>query len=443
MALHRTRTGRDARPVAVRPWPWRRRGAWAAVLAGVATLFALRAHGAELGASVQGLLDHARSQSPELQAMQQEADAVAQRIGPAGALPDPVLRVELMNVNNYGSGRNLSLLPWKVGETRYTLMQSLPLWGKRELRSDAAAADARQAEARSDATWVELAARIKAAYAEGYRVAGSARLAGEVLSLMVRLEQIAQARYASGQAPLQDAIRAQIEQTGLRGELIALDGEKRRIKARLNGLLAREPMATLADPQELRVLPALAGVDAAALAERARDRNPQLRAELARVLAAQTARELTQRNRYPDLQVGITPSQMGSRLTSWGVMFEMNIPLQQEARRGQEREAQAMVGAARARAEAIERQLQGELGGQLAALDAARRTAELLRTRLLPQSELNLESALSTYEVGKGEFAMVLEAERQIRKARQELIKAEAEAQTSLAEIERIVGEDL
>lgn len=106
---------------------------------------------AALGADLQGLLAHARAQSPELRAMQAEAEAAAQRVGPAGALPDPVLRVELMNINNYGTDASPSLLPWKVGETKYTLMQSLPLWGKRELKRDAASADARQADARSDA----------------------------------------------------------------------------------------------------------------------------------------------------------------------------------------------------------------------------------------------------------------------------------------------------
>jgi hypothetical protein len=74
--------------------------------------------------------------SPEISGpCKQEADAAAQRIGPAGALPDPVLRVELMNINNYGNDASPSLLPWKVGETKYTLMQALPLWGKRELQA--------------------------------------------------------------------------------------------------------------------------------------------------------------------------------------------------------------------------------------------------------------------------------------------------------------------
>ena len=62
-----------------------------------------QAQEATLGSNVQGLLAYARAQSPELEAMRREADAAAQRVGPAGALPDPVLRVELMNINNYGN----------------------------------------------------------------------------------------------------------------------------------------------------------------------------------------------------------------------------------------------------------------------------------------------------------------------------------------------------
>ena len=179
------------------------------------------------------------------------------------------------------------------------------------------------------------------------------------------------------------------------------------------------------------------------MAERARSSNPQIQAELARVALAQKTRDLTQRNRYPDLTVGVSPSQMGSRITTWGVMLEMNIPLQQEARRGQEREAEAMVAASRSRAEALQQQLVGDLAVNLAGLDAARRNETLLKTQLLPQSELGLQSALAAYENGKAEFAMLLEAQRQIRKARLEVLKTQVEAQMRLAEIERIVGEEL
>ena len=396
-----------------------------------------------LGSSAQGLLDFARAHNPELAAMRQEADAAARRVEAAGARADPVLRVELCNINNYGNDAPPSLLPSKVGETEYRLMQPLPGWGKRDLRRDVAAANLEEADARSGATWAELAARIKITYAEYYRTVGYEQLTREVLDLMAQLEQVAQARYAGGLVAQQDAIRAQLEQTAMRSELIALDNEKRQLRARLNGLMARDWAAPLADPQALRPLPVLAPSDAALLAERARARNPLLLAEQARVTSTQKSRDLTHSNRYPDWLVGVQSTQVGSRLTSYGLMLELNLPLQLDSRRAQEREAESMVGAALSRAEAVANQLLGELVGILAAFDGARRTEALVETRLLPQSELSLRSALAAYENGKIDFATLLDAQRQIRKAKSDRLKAQVEAQMRLAEIERIVGEDL
>jgi outer membrane protein TolC len=141
--------------------------------------------------------------------------------------------------------------------------------------------------------------------------------------------------------------------------------------------------------------------------------------------------------------VGVVPTQMGSRITTWGLMFEMNIPLQQESRRAQESEAEAMLSAQRDRVQAAANQLLGVLGENLAALDAARRWDSLTSTRLMPQAELSLQSALATYENGRIDFATLLDAQRQIRKARLDHLKSQVEAQIRLAEIERIVGEDL
>ena len=403
----------------------------------------MSASAAELGADVQGLLEQARTQNPELALMRAEAEAAAQRVQPAGALPDPLLRVELMNVNNYGNEAGFNLLPNKVGETRYTLMQMLPWWGKRDLKRDIAHADVQQAQARTAAAWAELSMRIQAAHARYYLAAGTERLTREVLDLMKRVEQIAQARYAGGLVGQQDAIRAQLEQSTMRAELIMLRSEKRQQRARLNALLAREADAPLAEPQALRPLPPPASLDAGALAQRFRANNPQLVAEEARLASAEKNRDLTRRNRYPDFSVGLQPTQMGSRITSWGVMFEVNIPLHHGTRRALEAEAEAMVAAARARSRNLESQLVGELRETVAMLDAARESEALATNQTLPQSELGLRSAIAAYENGRLEFTALLEAQRQIRKARQEQLRAQAEARVRLAEIERIVGEPL
>jgi outer membrane protein, heavy metal efflux system len=415
--------------------------AWLACLCAVP---ACDAHAADaaIGGTVESLLEYARD-NPEYAAMLSESTAASQRIYPAGALPDPVFRTELQNVTNAGSERGPSLLPAQVGATKYTLMQTFPFWGKRDLRREIAEADAVQAQGRAAGTWAEIAGSIKVAFAKYYLAVRSEELTREIAELMQRLERVASARYENGLAPQQDVIRAQLELTAMRSELLALEGEREGLRATINALLARDVSAPLAAPVRLRAMPPPARLDPTALAARLRGRNPQVFVEEARIRSAEKSRELAYLNRYPDVTAGVSPMQMGSRIAEWELMFEVSIPLQQESRRRQESEAESMLAAARLRKQAVGNRLVGELQENVAALQSALRMEILTSTSLLPQSEATLQSALAGYENGKVDFATLLDAQRQIRKARVDRLKAQAEVQVRLAAIERLLGEDL
>jgi outer membrane protein TolC len=417
---------------------------WLALLLPLALSPALaEAPGAPPGATLDSLLEIARRENPDYAVTRFEADAAAERVYPAGALPDPTLRTELQNVTNYGSDASPNVLPSRVGSTKYTVIQPVPFWGKRDLRREAAEADANQAKGRSDASWADLSARIKTAYAQLYQAVRSEALTREIAALLKGLESITRARYANGLIQQQDAIRVQLEQTGLQGELVAWETERHHMQSRLNALLRRPAHAALAEPQRLRPLPPLARLDYVTLEERLRARNPLLFAESARVSAAEKSRELAYRNRYPDFSFGVSPIQTSNRVNQWELMVEMNIPLQQESRRSQEREAQSMLSAAQSRQQAAQNQLQSDLAENLAALDAAQRIEKLVRSSQLPQAQMTFEAALAAYENGKVDFATLLDAQRQIRKARLDELKAQVDAQVRLADIERLLGEDL
>jgi outer membrane protein TolC len=102
-----------------------------------------------------------------------------------------------------------------------------------------------------------------------------------------------------------------------------------------------------------------------------------------------------------------------------------------------------MLQLAQARKESAARQVLTDLSENVAALESARRTEDLVSTQLLPQSELTYQSALAGYETGKVDFSTLLEAQRQIRQAKQTQLESQVEAQVRLADIERIIGEDL
>ena len=165
--------------------------------------------------------------------------------------------------------------------------------------------------------------------------------------------------------------------------------------------------------------------------------------ESARVKSADKTRDLTYKNRYPDITLGINAMSRQGGANEWGLMLELNLPIQRDVFRAQERESEAMLAAAQARQEAAERQAMADLADNLNALDAARQTEHLMTYSLMPQADLTWRAALASYENGKADFAMLLDAQRQIRQARWAQIKAQAEAQMRLAEVERLLGEDL
>jgi cobalt-zinc-cadmium efflux system outer membrane protein len=397
---------------------------------------------AALGANVDSLINYAKTRNPEYAAMQAEAEASGERVTPAGALPDPKFRTELRDITRFGE-QNATLSPSRVGSTRYLLMQDIPWFGKRDLKREIAELEADGAKGRALGTWADVAGRIKVDFAQLYYVHRNEQLTREILDLMTRLEKIAQVRYSGGLAAQQDVIRAQVEQTNIRNELIALETEQHHLHARLNALLARPNNAPLQVPAQLRKLPAPVTLDYATLEERVRTRNPQLFSDESKIKAAEKSRDLTYKNRYPDFTLGVSPIQYQNAIKEWELMVELNIPLQQSSRRSQERESESMLNAARSRKEATTNQVSAELAEALSGIEAARRTENLLANSLLPQAELTFKAALAGYETGKVDFATLLDAQRQIRQARQNQLKAQVDAQMRLAEIERLLGEDL
>ncbi|MGI9134298.1 MAG: TolC family protein, partial [Rhodoferax sp.] len=380
------------------------------------------------GATLQSLLDWARQHSPELAAMQYEAQAAEQRVGAAGALSDPRFKMELQDLSRMGE-QSPTVLPGRVGATVYSVTQELPWSGKRALQRDIASLDAQANAARAVQGWSELRARIKTAYVQRYLAHSTQQLVQENLDLMLQLEKVMQVRYAGALAAQQDITRIHVEHTGMRADLVALGAAERQALARLNAALARPWDAALAGPTDLPALPAPGQLGFAALAARLQQSNAQLLGEQARLRSAEKARDLGYAARYPDFTFGMIATQRQSDLKEWGLMLEVNLPLRDTVLGARERDAEAMLAAAQARQEATRNQLLADLSDQLIALEAARQTEHLMVFSLLPQAELTWQAALTGYENGKGDFSMLLDAQRQIHAAHLGQLRAQVDAQ--------------
>jgi len=391
------------------------------------------------GASSQDLLQWLERDSAELRAARHEAASAQQRADAAGTLPDPSLRLEWMDINR----NNPSLSPSQAGTMKYTWLQPLPGWGKRDAQKQAATADAAVARQQQRAVGAELRAQVQAAFAQYYQSYYALKLNEDLGQFTDAVAQLAKTRYETGTASQQDMVKAQLEQAMLQSERYTLQSAYSQSQARINALLNRPAHAELRAPEVLRPLPPPAVLDEAVLEQRLRDSSPQLAGQAAQLASAQGNAELTQKNLMPDFILGMGPSQRGSSISSWNAMLEFTIPLQSGAHHAHRHEADEMLDASRDRQQATTARLLGELRERYAALQAAQQQANVIQQRALPLAELAFQGALAGYQNGRVDFATLLEAKRQLQKTKMDELNARVEQQMRLAEIERLIGEEL
>lgn len=392
--------------------------------------------GALPGATLGSVLAVTRQLSPELAARALDTIAAQARVEVVGALPDPTIRVMSDEMDRTSGPRQNVMV--------YSFEQEIPLWGRRDLRRQIAGAEAGQMAAQAQAADVELAERVKVAFARYYTSFEAVRRTADLHRAIHGVAQVARERYAQGRGEQQEVFRAEVETTRVATEVARLEAALRSARGQLNALLLRPIDAPLASPDRLRPLPDPRTLDATRLTQRARTSNPMLAVDAAAVAGAETNRRLVDRNWYPDVTLGAGVIDRGTYgPTGFQAWIGMRLPLQGGVREAQAREAGAQAGAARARLEVRQQQIQGDLAEAVAGFEGSRRTIDLIRRQLLPQADALVRSGATGYGFGRVDLATVLRAQHDLADFRLQLLAAEFDSQRQLAAIERLVGGDL
>jgi outer membrane protein, heavy metal efflux system len=397
-----------------------------------------------LGAELADLVAHVRRLSPELAAAALDAEAAAARVDAAGRLADPTLTV----LSDQNRNRNGGLVPGRFGNWTVTVQQTFPLGGRRELQRQVAAADARQAASRQLSVQADLVRRVKTVFIELHQAGRLVQLSREIDATVGQLVRQSESRYAQGLGEQQDVLRAQFERHTLANVITRFDGERARLKLRLNALLNRPTATPLADPRALPAVPPLGRLQFAALLDRAQRSNPGLAMQAAEIDGADANRVLVRRSWYPDLTLGIgivnnAATESVGRRVSYEAMASINIPLAWGLREAQAREANLRAGAARTRREAALIQLEAELGEALQQLRTLAAVAQRLGGRAVPETRLASRSALTGYATGRVDARTAIEVHHRLFEVQQELLRVEAERRARLADIEFLIGDEL
>ena len=409
-------------------------------IVGIATLSVIAFAQAEatppsLGNTLSDLLEWADTHSTQIKAMRFSAEASQQQITRAGALDDPMFKIEWMGIDK----NKPTLTPNRVGEMQYTLSQALPLWGKRDLKTQAAEANAAAASQEVISTRAQLRAEIRQAYAQWYRALTSLRINEEQTALLRQMALSASQRYAVGKAPQSEALRLQMELSLLENEALAYQNMAEQARAALAASLNLPTQDLAGQPRQLPTQPP--PLAAAHWAEAAQTQNPDLAASRKQAEAAQAQLDLAQLNSRPGVNIGVSARQMGNQLRNYGLMLEFQIPLQQGAKNAEQSQAAALLMKARADEQTRLRMIERDIDQMSAITTTALNQVELLDKTLLPQAELTLQSSLASYTAGRGEFAALLEAQQQIRRLRLMRLGAEFDAFQANSNLQKMTGD--
>ena len=168
---------------------------------------------------------------------------------------------------------------------------------------------------------------------------------------------------------------------------------------------------------------------------------------------ARTRLRLAKREIWPDLTLGFEYGQRRSaadgmtasgteRMGSVMVGFTLPIFARQRQLRMRE-EARAMEQMAAADLNNMRTEVGARVAELVAALDRVRTLVTLYRSQVLPQARATVESAFSSYRVGRVDFMTLVDAEMTKNQYEQELVELLAEYGTATAELEMTIGREL
>ncbi len=355
------------------------------------------------------LIEEGINNNPDLLASYHNWQADLAKVPQAGALPDPQLSFNLLNmpVNTFDFNQE------PMTGKQIALMQMFPFPGKQGLREDIAQSNADVSKAKNQELKNQLVKNIKQTYYDLFFIDQSIATVQKNTGVLQDFIHIAESRYTVGKGLQQDVLKAQVELSKLEEKVINLQQKRQAITARLNALLNR-PAGT---PLGKTVAPKLdsLNMDLPQLEELA-DKNRPLIQAWASILSQHKKKvSLAKKDYLPDFKLAVAYTQRDQLENGMGgvdflsALVTVDFPLyfwrKQNKRVEETRYNQEMV---QENYRSVQNQVYSDLDKTLSELDKNYRLLDLYKTGIIPQATQSLNSAIAGYQTDKVDFLTLL-----------------------------------
>lgn len=404
-----------------------RRSLFHASLAGLAMLAAASTAPAQV-LTLEAARERALANQPSLAALRLNARAIEDTARAEGALPDPRVKLGLLNL----PARGFPNAPWEdMTQLVISYEQMVPGGRKRELRSERVRAEAAQAKAEALGQARAIRRDVALAWLEAWQAGANLRAVDELAAEYRRAAELARIGVASGRAGQSEALAAQlmIAQAADRRYELAAQAERARAMLR-RWVPDAGPFELPAELPAWREPAALAGLT------QTLERHPQQQAFGRSEDLAQAEVALASEASAPDqtYEVGYALRQGQGR--SDMVMFQaaFELPMYRAAKQDRLLDSKLKL-AERAREQRNDqlRGLRAELEATYADWRAASERLGNFAQAVLPVARARLDTALAAQAAGRADLAAVFEARRALIEARvQEIALRAAQAKARI-----------
>jgi outer membrane protein, heavy metal efflux system len=353
---------------------------------------------------LDGLIDEALKNSPEIKASQARIEAAHLRVPQSGSLPDPMLMVGYQNesFDRYTYGE------MQGSQWMFSATQQFFFPGKRKLKEEMTERDAESLEAMHELLKLKTVARVKELYFDLLLAYKNIDLLKDKRDLLARIESLTLNRYAAGKAMQQDVIMAQTEKYMLLEKEEMARQKIQSLEAMLLAAIGRYKGSALPRPVEPVYHPFSLDINEAV--DLAMQHSPELKSRNKMIEAANTRLMMSQKEYYPDFALGASYFNRARDFPDmWAATVTINLPLYfQSKQKPAVMEAKANKNLAEQELDATRLMIEAALRDNYSMLRSAEKLMDIYQKGLLPKNRQDIDQALTSYSTGSGEAVNII-----------------------------------
>ncbi len=385
------------------------------------------------------LIQVAVARSPKVKAAKARWQATIEQYPQVTALPDPMFMY----------GYYIRSVETRVGPQRHrvSFSQTFPYPGTLDAAGDVVKKAIEIQRVKHEQVIRDLIVELKLSYHELVYLQRAVELTRQNHELVASILTIATARYAEGEAALNDVLKAQSQLAQLEYDLVLLEELQRVEHANITGTLSIPSTTALGTTLPVPYQPLDVGL--ADIEKQALSKRQELRIATLSIEKASDGITLAELRTKPMLKLdlmtietgeALMPDTLGSGKNPFTIGFGVTIPWSGLKNSSRIREAQQNHEVLKADKHSLEDTTRVALRKVYFRLENARRLVELYETTLIPQAGAAIEVAETWHQEGPKSITGFLETQSVWLNFNLARLRAIADYQQNLARLEQLVG---